>query len=575
MRSMDAALIGLPLTDQWRRRFETQCGRSLRYLSVQELKRLPFRQMIRTLRGLQSDRLFILQESPGLAALLPAFLCLSALTRCREVVLVHPDLTQTPISRWRTFSSLASVISASLSGQASVRRGRLQAERLLNEPRQSAALTEANGMLYLKSDLWLGVAAGGSVGHVAGVINSLLGRGMAVDYAAVEPPLMTSTDVRYLPVAPPKSFGLPMELNPYRFQEMFTRSVRRQLPADAASIYRCVYQRMSLCNLSGVLLSRELGLPLILEYNGSEIWCSKNWGRDLRHGQTALAMEDACLRHAHLVITVSDVLRDELMERGVEPHRVVSHPNGIHPAVFDPERFSRDDVAKFKQQWNVPTEAAIVGFVGTFGPWHGVEKLAQAIRQLAEEQPAWIRRHPVHFLIVGDGLGMPTVKHLLSDPRCDGLATLTGLLPQAEAPLAIAACDLMVSPHVRNPDGSRFFGSPTKMFEYLAMGKPVIASDLEQIGEILADSLRVDSLPQEAPPPGERRLAVLTEPGDVAGLMDGVRFLVEQASWRRVLGENSRREALSKYTWDRHVDSILNGLQRACGAAPSPCRRAA
>lgn len=170
---------------------------------------------------------------------------------------------------------------------------------------------------------------------------------------------------------------------------------------------------------------------------------------------------------------------------------------------------------------------------------------------------------------------MPTVKQLLSDSRCHGLATLTGLLPQADAPLAVAACDLMVSPHVHNPDGSRFFGSPTKMFEYLAMGKAVVASDLEQIGEVLADSLRVASLPQQGPQPGEQRLAVLTEPGDVGGLIDGIRFLVEQPSWRRTLGENSRREALAKYTWDRHVDSILNGLERVCKTPAALFKRAA
>lgn len=572
---MDAAFIGLPLTDGWRRRFEAQLGQAPRYLSLQELKRLSFPQMLRALREIKVDRLFILQESAGLAALLPAFLCLSALVRCRQVVLVTPDQTQLPISRWSAVSSLASVLSASLDGQWSVRRGRQQADRLLQEPRRNAALTDAPGILYLKSDLWLGVAAGGSVGHVAGVINSLIDRGLAVDYAAVEPPLMTSSTVRYLPVAPPHSYGLPMELNPYRFQTMFTDAVRRQLPSDALSRYRCIYQRMSLCNLSGVMLSRELGVPLILEYNGSEIWCSKNWGRDLRHGAAALAMEDACLKHAHLVITVSDVLRDELIERGVEPERAISHPNGINPSVFNPERFTPADVASFKQKWNVPPDAAIVGFVGTFGPWHGVEKLAEAIRQLAERQPEWMKTHPVHFLIVGDGLGMPTVKQLLSDPRCTSLATLTGLLPQAEAPLAVAACDLMVSPHVHNPDGSRFFGSPTKMFEYLAMGKAVVASDLEQIGEVLAHSLRVGSLPQAGPKPDESRLAVLTAPGDVAGLISGVRFLVEQPAWRRVLGENSRREALAKYTWDRHVDAILNGLERVCAAPAAVVRRAA
>ena len=49
----------------------------------------------------------------------------------------------------------------------------------------------------------------------------------------------------------------------------------------------------------------------------------------------------------------------------------------------------------------------------------------------------------------------------------------------------LAACDVLASPHMGNPDGTRFFGSPTKLFEYMAMGRAIVASDLEQIGEVL------------------------------------------------------------------------------------------
>ncbi len=56
---------------------------------------------------------------------------------------------------------------------------------------------------------------------------------------------------------------------------------------------------------------------------------------------------------------------------------------------------------------------------------------------------------------------------------------------QSEAPTYLAISDIVVSPTVPNPDGSPFFGSPTKLFEYMAMGKPIVASDLDQIGEVL------------------------------------------------------------------------------------------
>ena len=61
----------------------------------------------------------------------------------------------------------------------------------------------------------------------------------------------------------------------------------------------------------------------------------------------------------------------------------------------------------------------------------------------------------------------------------------TGALPHDKVAEYLDAADILVSPHIPMPDGSRFFGSPTKLFEYMAMGKAIVASRLEQLAEIL------------------------------------------------------------------------------------------
>jgi glycosyltransferase involved in cell wall biosynthesis len=201
-------------------------------------------------------------------------------------------------------------------------------------------------------------------------------------------------------------------------------------------------------------------------------------------------------------------------------------------------------------------------FVGTFGQWHGADVLAQAIRRLVEQDGEWLRRAKVHFLLVGDGLKMPLVRQILDEGGCAPFVTLAGLVPQAEAPAYLAASDVLLSPHVSNADGSRFFGSPTKLFEYMAMGKAIVASDLDQIGHVLRHSVRAEDLPAADPSPDETRLSVLFEPGQVDALIGALRFVVNRPAWRARLGGNARAEAIGKFTWAHHTAAILEGLRR-------------
>src|SRR5207342_2849964 len=158
-------------------------------------------------------------------------------------------------------------------------------------------------------------------------------------------------------------------------------------------------------------------------------------------------------------------------------------------------------------------------FVGTFGQWHGADVLARAIRRMCDTDAEWMRRSKLRFVLVGDGLKMPLVREILGDV-CDPFVTLTGLVPQADAPAYLAASDLLLSPHVANADGSRFFGSPTKLFEYMAMGKAIVASDLDQIGDVLKH--------------GET--AWMVPPADVGALTDGMDRLVRDPALRGALG---------------------------------------
>jgi glycosyltransferase involved in cell wall biosynthesis len=313
---------------------------------------------------------------------------------------------------------------------------------------------------------------------------------------------------------------------------------------------------MSTHNFTGAQLRAELGIPLVLEFNGSEVWVAENWGERLRLHHIALKAESASLRSADIVVTVSKALGDQLSDAGVPRERIVVYPNCINPSIFDPSRFSDADTATLRRGLKIAPDATLATFIGTFGAWHGVDFLAGAIRRLIVEDRQWVDRHKLHFLLVGDGLRMQEVRELLAVDPFSGYVTLTGLVPQAEAPLYLAASDLFLSPHMPNADGSAFFGSPTKLFEYMAMEKPIVASDLDQIGAVLKGTY-LDDVPPSGGPLGE-----LFKPADEVAFLGALKNVVNDPASSRLMAHRAREAALRSYTWSHHVDAILQRMQK-------------
>ena len=533
-------LSGSRLSGTFREGVEQLAGGPVVVVLLPELRRLGPVQLLRRLRELKG-RCIVAVEDPAAELSLPVLEGLAVLTRASSIEIVRWDLSREHASRARGLAALGSLTGSSLEGRRALHVARRELARLVAAPRESAELV-GNRVLYLNANLWFGLKAGGSVAHVAGVVNALanldheVALATAVDPVGVEPP------AEVVQLEPPRRLTLPAESNFYRFG--------RSIPGQLRGLRRpsFVYQRHSIGSYAGAVIARREGVPLVLEYNGSEVWVARNWSRPLAYEQLAIDAEEASLRHAHLVVTVSQVLADELVARGVEPERVVWHPNGVDAQRFDPARFSDADRSALRARHGIPDEAILTTFVGTFGQWHGVDVLARAIRLLARDHADWVEHTRARFLLVGDGLKMPDVETELEG--LGDLAVLTGLVPQDETPLYLAASDILVSPHVANADGTPFFGSPTKLFEYMAAGKPIVASDLDQIGEVLRDGL-----------------GVLVRPGDVADLVRGLREIAGDEERRNELGARARSRVLERYTWTHHVGAILDGLQRVSGGS--------
>jgi glycosyltransferase involved in cell wall biosynthesis len=394
--------------------------------------------------------------------------------------------------------------------------------------------------LYLRTDLKFGDTASGAVGHIAGVLNGLLALGAAPLVVTTDPIPTVDPDVETHIVRPGERFRNLGELRAVALNEVFVPGAEMALGTRRPGF---VYQRNSAFNFSGLALAARYGVCLVLEYNGSHIWIERNWRDGLRHEALAERVEDANLRNADLVVVGSVPLRDEVVARGVDPARVLIDPTGVDTDIYSPNVDGRGVREKLGLG-----SATVIGFVGTFGRWHGAEVLADAFGLLIEKAPDL--RASVRLLMVGDGVMMPEVVANLERRGVRDLAILTGLVPQAEGPAYLAACDIVASPHVPNADGTPFFGSPMKLFEYMAMGKAIIASDLGQIGEVLEND----------------RSAVLVPPADADALAADLERLVRDAGLRDRIGAAARQDAVDHHTWRQHTQRILDALRTACGA---------
>ncbi len=529
-------------------------------LVLHELRGLGVVAVARRMAALQGHTCWILVEDIDHAPMSAVLSLFASCLRFRELKFFDGRGRVRPVSRAGVLlKTLPAILRATAAAEADRWRCDSEVAGLQRATRQHAALVPASDeVVYLKVNVAHGFSVGGSVGHVAGVVNALA-RHHKVRFFTSERPALLGADVAVEQVTGNLAIGYPPAAASFTFQRRFTDEVAERVSVPGR--VRLVYQRLFTNHYSGVVLARRWRKPLVVEYNGSEAWAERHWGRRMRFERQALAAEQVVLRHAHVVVVVSNVLRDEVIARGVEPDRVVSYPNCVDPGMFDPQRFQPSELAALRRAHGIPEDATVVTFMGTFGRWHGVDVLARAVRGVIDEQPRWLRERRVYFWLIGDGLLMGAVRRHLADERCRSVVGLPGLVPQAEAPKHLAASDILVSPHVRNSDGSRFFGSPTKLFEYMAMGKGIVASRLEQLAEVLTGGVTVQDLAvaDGRPPPGDAS-AVLVEPGDVQELITGIRFLAERPDWRAELGATARRRVLERYTWKRHVDAILEGV---------------
>ena len=229
-----------------------------------------------------------------------------------------------------------------------------------------------------------------------------------------------------------------------------------------------IYERYSLFLFASVWLARRWGIPLVLEINDSAL---VERVRPLRLRGLARRIEGWCLRNCTGLVFISTYFRAQAEAAyGTIAPSVIS-PNAADLTRFDPGRFDR---ARMRAERGV-ADRVVCGHIGVFAHWHGVDAFVDAIALRLAETPQ------LALVLAGDGRTLPVVRALVAERGLADRVLLPGRVAHDEIAAWIACMDYAVLPD------SNQYGSPMKLFEFMAMGVAVVAPDYAPVAEVIRD----------------------------------------------------------------------------------------
>jgi glycosyltransferase involved in cell wall biosynthesis len=299
-----------------------------------------------------------------------------------------------------------------------------------------------------------------------------------------------------------------------------------------------LYERYALFGWAGLQVSRQRGLPLMLEVNSPLRREQTGYDKFVLTRMAELVELDV-LRNAAAILPVSRWLKEWIVEQGVGPERIHVMPNGVAERHFVGKP-SGDIV---RERWGLNGKR-VIGYVGSFQTWHDLSGLLEAFQELYREDP------DLRLMLVGHGENHGQIARKVKAAGLSDVVILTGAVPFEAVPSNIAAMDVPVVPYSKVSD---FYFSPIKLFECMAAGRPVVAAATGQIAEIVEHG----------------KTGWLYEPGSTPGLIDGVRRLLYSPELGAQIGQAGRDLILANYTWKGIAKRIA---ELACDLT---CRRKA
>jgi GxxExxY protein len=228
------------------------------------------------------------------------------------------------------------------------------------------------------------------------------------------------------------------------------------------------------------------------------------------------------------IVVITQKLKELFVEKGIPENKILVAPDGVDLEEFDIKETKEECRGKL----DLPLDKKIVLYTGHLYEWKGVDTLAKASQYLPGD---------VEIYFVG-GTKEDVEKFKV---RCSNVRNIriVGHRSHSEIPYWLKAADVLVLPNTAKEDISKYWTSPMKMFEYMASKRPIVASDLPSIREILNENN-----------------SILVEPDNLQALANGIKKILQNPEIADKIS-NQAFQDVQQYTWEKRAKKILEFLK--------------
>ena len=287
--------------------------------------------------------------------------------------------------------------------------------------------------------------------------------------------------------------------------------------------------------------SDKTGIPFVYELRtlwGESAVVEDGWNPNSFRYKAVWRLELDVMRRAHIVVAIARGIRDAIVERGIDPDKVMLVPNGVDTEVFSPR----------------PADAAlatslgldgcfVVGFIGSLRRLEGLDLLIDAFKTVHQREPR------ARLLIVGEGPERAKLAQLAADAGLSDVVTLTGLVAHDQILRYYSILDVLAYPRIDARINQTV--TPLKPLEAMALGKVCLASDVGGLRELIEDGVT----------------GLLHKPGDVNGLAEKILQLASDRDLRERLARDGQSTVRRDREWStiaaRYEDVYRQAAERA------------